>query len=292
MEKYIKLLENINYIDSIDELKSCNNTKSKRINERINELEIKNKINEVKTSSFGYVKDIFENISPILFITPKGRECLKNYLSTIKENKTLSDLYILHENICNSNIEKNEDVYLTESLNLVGVINKKDYTNGIESLVNILSEAIKYVDNIEIHRHNIFVEKNSTINESLSYLTTNKKSLKNIDKFTENFKNITEHISKKKENISNVNFDKLSESIANNTEIINNFITNNVNEETYNSYKNECIAMLESTIISSDNNMADRLKEIKNKISEKEYNISTVSEDISFFNNLKNMLNN
>lgn len=292
MEKYIKLLENINDIDNIRELKDCNNNISKKINERIVELEIKDKINEVKTSSFGYIKDIFENMSPILFKTPKGRECLKTYLNTIKENKVLSNLYILHENICNSYIEKNGDIYLTENLNLVGIINKKDYARNNETLTNILSEAIKYVNNIEINRQHIFNEKNNTINESLAYLTTNKKSLKNIDIFTENFKNITEHISRKKEDKNTNEFDRLSETIANNTEIIDTFIIKNVNEETFNSYKKECISILEYAIMNSNDDMVKRLNEIKNKISEKEYNVNTVSEDISFFNNLKNMLNN
>lgn len=275
----------INIVESIEKEKDIN--KIKLLKEEFNDLVDKHiyelqKNEEMNNINFGNIKKIYENISPKLFSTDKGRKLIHKYIKCITENKTLLNLYILYENFINLSGNKVKS-FITESLSLYD-FDKKSYNIGIDNLRNILKESLKYTNGRDIDLNDIINEKDKELNECINYITTNKKTLKNLpifeDKIDRIFNILTEIKSTKETNndeyISDINENKN----------INLVTKKNIFEE----YKNICINIIDKLLIKSDDTHSKKLNEVKNKLVDKNFNEDLIDNDLLHLIELKNTL--
>lgn len=275
----------INIVESIEKEKDIN--KIKQLKEEFNDLIDKHicalqKNEEMNNMNFGNIKKIYENISPKLFSTDKGRKLIHKYIKCITENKALLNLYILYENFINLSDNRVKS-FITENLSLYD-FDKKSYNVGIDNLRNILKESLNYTNGEDIDLNDIINEKDKELNECINYITTNKKTLKNLpifeDKIDRIFNILTEIKSIKKTNnneyISDINENKN----------INLVTKKNIFEE----YKNICINIIDKLLTKSDDTYSKKLNEVKNKLVDKNFNEDLIDNDLLHLIELKNTL--
>ena len=91
--------EKINDMKTIEELDAFQNELNEKFDTRRRVLNLIAEAKELGGKSFGYLKESFENLSGKLFKTDEGKAVMRKYTNVIKENKSLSSLHKLYENI-------------------------------------------------------------------------------------------------------------------------------------------------------------------------------------------------
>ena len=91
--------EKINDMKTLEELDALQNELNEKFEVRRRVLNLVSEARELGGKSFGYLKESFENLSPKLFKTNEGKAVMKKYAAVMKENKSLSSLHKLYENI-------------------------------------------------------------------------------------------------------------------------------------------------------------------------------------------------
>ena len=84
---------------TIEELDTYQNELNEKFDTRRRVLNLVAEAKELGSKSFGYLKESFENLSSKLFRTDEGKAVMRKYTNVIKENKSLSSLHKLYENI-------------------------------------------------------------------------------------------------------------------------------------------------------------------------------------------------
>lgn len=287
---------NFNEINDIKSLKKLQSELNEGFENRLSELNILDKANMLAESSFGHIKNCFEEITPILFESNDGRKLIGKYVSTIKNNPTLSKIYRVYESVRRTGKDTDVDYFLTNLKNDVSVLNKLDIKEATKALGEVLKEAyIKFNNQIsEMPKENV------VLNESIDYILENDVNIKNLPEFSLSIKNIREDIesrehsikTNKKNNIDET-FDTLIESFNekyndNLTEeeikIVNTILSSDNKENIFNEYVNECLNKINEKkkqfIESNDNSSANRLDTIYEQIKNKKYSKDTIVEDI------------
>lgn len=308
IEKYINLNKQIAESKNISEIENIKNEVDKLYNSHIFSLKLNEKFNTINDMSFGDVKCIFEKISTDLFKSKNGRLKINEFINTIKENKSLMNMYILHESICSPNYISDAKLFLNEALSLIGNINKKDLKEGVNKLSNIISTSINYIDVNDTNIDSIFNSETKSLNESIDYIATNKKTIKNLSTYTNKINEVSnfieEHLPKIKisenkckdideltEKLINDFNSKYSDKISvNESDIIKTYASTNDKKTVFEVYKTECIELIDSVINNSNEEVGQRLTEMKDKISKKIYNEETLDTDITYLIDLKNTL--
>lgn len=240
---------------------------------------------------FNDVINIFEEISPELFKQEKGRNMIYEFINTITKDTSLTNMYLLHEEIYTpKNIDEPKS-FLNEAPNLIGKIDKKKINEGTKKLWEITKKGLYLVGN-DINIDEVFCRVNKTINESINYITTSKKNIKNMSLFENSVKILTKFINERKGNVNNNDYiEKYTDEIVKQFNLNpNNTITNDNKKQTFESYKNECLGLINSLTESTNEKDLEKLNNFKIKLTEKVYSDKSFDDDISKLIELKKTL--
>ena len=189
----MSILNKINSIKTHTELNNFRTIVNEAIEKRANFITLCEIADSASKKSFGYIKETFESISPILFNTKGGRPIIHKYMSAIKENKNLYSLHNLYETVRKANGDT-DIKFLTENIiNEEWNINKETLKNDVLNLGKILAEGILFLG--DKAKEVVSLNENTKLNNALNFIAENKKTNKNLNKYSDAIKIISEHIS-------------------------------------------------------------------------------------------------
>lgn len=272
------------------------------MNNRYNELCL-NELKENLTSAPLYTtKHIFESISKDFYNTPKGKKILKEYVDTIKKNNSLRKAFIIFENMNKPQSVLSPDLFVNENLSFMQEIKLSEYKAGLKKINNIIRESIELAALNTEELEELIKESETDEAEAIDYLINNRKTLKNIAEYTNKVSTLTESVKNKRIFKSE---DALSESlnISDLLNMINESISGLGKEEAnavkdltlislsgqdgkeiYETYKNKCKDILEEAIKNEEAlETRSRFQRMLGQINERNYNKSTLNEDVLNF---------
>lgn len=301
---------NIQSLNTIQEIETLRNELNNKLNER--RLFVESCIigDMLSKKSFGYIKECFENISPELFNTSNGKKIIKEYTDLIKNNKNLSALHAIYENLRKA--DKNADVeFLINTITTTNWgIDSNSLNEDTYKLGRVLAEGVIYLGT---ECSSLLPEENKTYSDAVEYIVENNINKKNIVDYSNAIKIIKEHISKRenptKIELKSVNLDTLAESLINKfnetyTEKLSEteFLTlkelceSKNREDVFNKYKHSCIESLNSVMNTyATNNNTEAVSKIQNlieQVSKKEYSLDTITTDITKFIEITDIFEN
>lgn len=292
---------NIESLNTIQEIESVRTELNNKLNERRVFVESCVMGDMLSKKSFGYIKESFENISTKLFNTKEGKKIIKEYTELIKNNKNLSALHSIYENLRKA--DKNTDIdFLINTITSTNWgLNLKTISEDTYKLGRVLAEGVIYLGT---ECSSLLPEENKTYSDAVEYIVENKVDKRNIVNHSNAIKIIKEHISQKENDekieLKSVNIDTLAESLINKfnekyaddlTEVeistLKELCESKNREEVFNKYKKSCIESLNSVMntYSSDNNTeaVSKIQNLIEQVSKKEYSLDTITTDIAKF---------
>lgn len=295
-------IHEIQNIMTMNELEDYHSAINEAIENRKKFITLSEMANNASKKSFGFIKEAFEGISPELFNSVKGKKIINKYVNTIKENKNLSNLHVLYENLRKVGKDSDLDFFINNIANTTWEINKKTINEDILKLGRILAEGML---TIGTKSSNMLPEENVTFNSAVKYLAENKRSNNNIAEYSDAIKIIREHISKN-ESVKNIfekidldtyvnqmveSFNKKYSDLTNEEKIIIKEFNNSSNkEDVFNRYKQECIKKLSEAKLECDNNSdktsSNRINAVLEKVMNKSFVLENASTDICGFMDL------
>lgn len=298
--------EYINSLKTIDAVEQYRKEVNEACDKRSERIKMLNKGIELSESSFGYIKECFENLAPVLFESKEGRNIIKKYSETIKENKTLNTLHTIYENIRKTGKDSDVDFLInnivSENINL----KEKEVNESSKKLGLILSEAYLYLGE---KANDLLTKGNAELDKAVRFISENKKNIKNISDFSSAVKVIREEI-EKHENVSNRFKEKNLDEIA--TELMREFnekyndklsdeekkVVKELSESTdkeivFNKYKEICINKVNEAKSNfekeGNTESVNKLTSISEQINKKVFTENTVENDICNFIEITNI---
>ena len=292
--------EKINDMKTLGELDALQNELNEKIETRRRVLNLVSEAKELGGKTFGYIKESFENLSPKLFKTDEGKAVMKKYAAAIKENKSLSSLHKLYENIRKAHSGIDFDYFVGTLCETNWNVKPKELNEGMQKLAGIVAEG--YIVVGEGAGKYLGTEKDR-LDGAIEFIAENKVGQKNIVKYSEAVKVIREAV-EKNGNIADsfkkeTDLDKTIEDLVSRyskdeytdeeeKDMLANQIARSGDEETvFIKKKTECVDSLDEAIKKySDGNHEEELntlKKIHEQVSAKSYNPETIGPDICNF---------
>ena len=296
----MNILNEIQNIKTQSELNAFKTKVNEAIEKRAEFLNLCDFANKASQKSFGFIKESFESISPVLFNKKGGKKILSNYMLTIKENKNLLKLHNLYENLRKMSSSSDINFFVNNLTEANWNVKKEDFNSEIEKLGRILAEGILKVGN---ESFNLISESTNTkLDSAIEFIIENKKTVKNIAKYSEAVSIIKEHISSNPQNtlFETVNIDdyanKLLESFnkkytndltENDWAILKEISQSSNKEELFNKYKEDCVNKL--TEVENKykkegaNEEQQKVNAVLEKINKKSFVLENITADICGF---------
>ena len=285
-----------NNIETSNDLIRLKESFNKAFDSKIETKKLQEKVAEFSNLNFGDLKTLFEGISYRLF--DNNRDCIADYVKTIKGNKALSTLYNLYENSLKPSHTKDAGLLVFAMTSLSDGIDKKQLNEGISKLTKIVKESV-LKSGVSVEEVDELLSKNKSINESLSFIFTNKKSPKNLFEYTNRVHEAVNYIN---ENMTPENVDAdtviktngellkdLNEAISCENEWEREAIkeltlvrlSESTGEELFEQYKQDCLSLLNEKIEES-NNMEEgiRFSTMKESLEKKMFDGDKLNESI------------
>lgn len=296
----MNILNEIQNIKTQSELNAFKTKVNEAIEKRAEFLNLCDFANKASQKSFGFIKESFESISPVLFNKKGGKKIMSNYMLTIKENKNLLKLHNLYENLRKMSSSSDINFFVNNLTETNWNLKKEDFNSEIKKLGRILAEGILKVGN---ESFNLISESTNTkLDSAIEFIIENKKTVKNIAKYSEAVSIIKEHISNNPQNtlFETVNIDdyanKLLESFnkkytndltENDWAILKEISQSSNKEELFNKYKEECVNKL--TEVENKykkegaNEEQQKVNAVLEKINKKSFVLENITADICGF---------
>lgn len=291
-------MKNINYKKLIQEAKNhdeLNKVKNDFLAEclvRENKIAVTQLL--AKINNFCDAKAMFESIAPSLISMKSGKQLINKYINIIKENKSLKTLYAYYEGLSKNETPVSKKTYITEALSLGNNINQKEYLNGVKSIIGVITESFKILGDEFVLKNVSHNETSSIIGESLCYLSSTNKNIKNLNDYIKHIDIVSENIIENKN--TDINVDMTLDEIISNT-----LTTENVNikeifesenkEESFKKNKQLCLEMISSEKSKTkDEEVLKKLNEIESKLSNKTYQFESFTKDMFYMTELQEML--
>ena len=292
--------EKINTMKSLEELDVYQNELNEMFDTRRRVLSLVSEASEMGGKSFGYLKESFENMSPKLFKSNEGKAVMNKYTKTIKENKSLSSLHKLYENIRKAHSGIDVDYFVGTLCETNWNVKGRELSDGMEKLAGIVAEGYIVVGE---GAGKYLGTENDRLDGAIEFIAENKVGQKNIVKYSEAVKVIREAV-EKNGNIADsfkkeTDLDKTIEDLVSkyskddyNEEEEKDALTNQIarsgDEETvFVNKKTDCLKSLGEAIKKyEDGEHEDELstlKKIHEQVSAKSYNPETIGPDICNF---------
>lgn len=292
--------EKINNMKSIEELDAYQNELNEKFDTRRRVLNLIAEAKELGGKSFGYLKESFENLSSKLFRTDEGKAVMRKYTNVIKENKSLSSLHKLYENIRKAHSGIDFDYFVGTICETNWNVKAKELTEGMENLAGVVAEGYIVVGE---GAGKYLGTENDRLDSAIEFIAENRAGQKNIVKYSEAVKVIREAV-EKNGNIADsfkkeTDLDKTIEDLISKyskdeytdeeeKDMLANQIARSGDEEAvFIKKKTECVDSLDEAIKKySDGNHDEELstlKKIHEQVSAKSYNPETIGPDICNF---------
>lgn len=256
--------------------------------------------------NFGKIKTVFNNllIEGIIKKDEKSKKLFAKYLKTIKESNILKTQFLVYHNIENriDGDAWSANLFVSENIKLIQDFKPSDIQKENEKLINILGEKIEDIDGYEL----------ATLHESISNLGSTKKTAKNIDKLSNEFKNVVNYVTSNKPKeihevidlpvslIANLAVSKFNERYSALDEsdkvVLKVLIGSNFEAKKifYSDTIKECTELVEVLLKDADSDSKERLSKVKSKLLEEKQEITEddflvkISRLIELRDNLKN----
>lgn len=285
---------------SIEELDAFQNELNEKFETRRRVLNLISEAKELGGKTFGYLKESFENLSPKLFKTTEGKAVMNKYASAIKENKSLSALHKLYENIRKAHSGIDFDYFVGTLCETNWNVKEKELNEGMKKLAGIVAEGYVVVGE---GAGKYLGTENDRLDGAIEFIAENKVGQKNIVKYSEAVKVIREAV-EKNGNIADsfkkeTDLDKTIEDLVSKysreeytdeeeKDMLTNQIARSGDEETvFIKKKTECVDSLDEAIKKYDDGKHEEelaaLKKIHEQVSAKSYNPETIGPDICNF---------
>lgn len=211
--------------------------------------------------SLGNIITIFENISPDLIKTKGGKKAIANFVSLVKEDINIRNVYVLKENLIKNVGISNPREFITESIETAKeTSDAKTIKESKKKLVSFVSEAISMIPPKRISEKIAVDEKIKSINENIDVLLWGKKTIKN----------------------AGARINSMNEAVK----FLSNINPTESKEDVFESYKNQCIKTIDEAWKESDTTVRMKLTEMKDKLSKKMYSELTADDDIKYMKEL------
>lgn len=301
---------NIDTFKTIREVENYRKAMNEACDRRIDYISLCETAGNVSKKSFGYIKDAFESISPILFKSTEGKRIMKKYADTIRESWNLSSLHHLFEAIRKAG--KNSDInFLIESIaDENWRIDSKTLAKDTQKLGRVLAEGIICAG---LEGKRLLPEEKKSLDFAVMYIAENRKSQKNLAEYSNAMKVIREKVMGNEDSVNifecrdvdlnetirslcedfnqKYNAENLSESEI---KALKGLLNSEDREKIFNEYKDKCMAEINEAKRSfeskGDKMSSDRLATVMEQVNSKEYNPDTVGDDICSLIQLTNVL--
>ena len=289
-KKYEQIIKKTNSLNELNDIKNDFLAECKKQENKINVSNILYQID-----NFCGAKTLFESLAPSLMRKKGGKNIINKYVNVIKENKSLKTIYAYYEGLKNSKKPENKKAYITEALSITNPIQYNEYVKGIGDIINVISESFKLLGD-EYVLNNVSYDKNSSIiGESLVYLSTTKKNIKNLNEYMSHIDRVSNNLVENNE--KNINTDLTLEEIVSDmkqqiseSNVDDIFNTDN-KENTFQKSKNICMEMISKQKKSTnDNEIISKLNEMEEKLSKKQYTYETYTKDMLYMTELQEVL--
>ena len=252
--------------------------------------------------NFGYINAIFLQNSENLFKTKVGKSVIREYMSIIKNSKSLLRENSVYEFVESLNYSENVKDQITEAINLLNDVDKKQLKEEHVKLIKLIEKNnIKEIENVE----------NKSLFESIDKLIFSKKSIKAISEKVDNINAIVECVKSKKNVISedkdikeyddlSVNYilqkfnEKYSNALDEDQRRLFESVSSldeNVQSETFENERKACLKLANDFLKEAiDNDTRESLLSVKEKLLEDKYDKDTYIQDIISYIDLKNTL--
>lgn len=299
-------MDYVNTLNTIQEVESYRNTINEMCDNRHKFIVLCEEAKELSTKSFGFIKESFEALSPILFKSSEGKRLMNKYTKMIKENKNLSSLHTINENIRKAGNETDVDFFVNSLMVVEWGVNPSTIKEDTKKLGRILSEAYLLVGE---EAKGLIPNENVSLSNAVNFIAESKMGNRNISEYSDAAKIIKEHIKNKdsKKNVfESVNLDELAASLIKefnakydgklNSEeiaILKEVSCSENREEVFNKYKNACTVKITEAKkkfeANGDKSSSDRLGVVLEQISNKTFVLDTVGSDICSLIELSNI---
>ena len=296
----------VNTFKTIQEVETYRNMVNEMCDNRHKFIVLCEEASELSDKSFGFIKESFEALSPMLFKTSEGKKLMNKYTKMIKENKNLSSLHTINENIRKASNETDVDFFVNSLMVVEWGVNPSTLKEDTKKLGRVLSEAYLLVGE---DAKALIPKENVSLSKAVNFIAESKKGTKNISEYSDAAKIIKEHIKTKdsKKNVfESVNLDELAESLIKefNTKyegklnsdeiaILKEVSCSENREEVFNKYKNACTDKINEAKkkfeANGDKSSSDRLGVVLEQISNKTFVLDTVGSDICSLIELSNI---
>lgn len=137
--------------------------------------------------NFGKIYKIIEENAEKLYKTEKGRKALGKVAKLIRENKVLKEQFNVYTTLASMSSDVDVDNYLYEAMQFIPDFTRAELRENNQRLADVIKEA-----NMNT---NVFISKDDNkLYEAIEYMLSNKKSLKNLDKFQMAESTVKNHI--------------------------------------------------------------------------------------------------
>lgn len=286
-------LNRINKINTLSELENLKNEFLNECEKRATKIKVSNLLGEAK--NFCGSKSMFESLAPTLMSKKGGKNIINKYVNTIKENKSLKTLYAYYEGLKENETPELKKTYITEALSITKPIQYNEYVKGVSDIIKLISESFKILGD-EFVLNNIKPDyKSISLDESLVYLSTTKKSLKNLNEYFAHMNNVSNNLTEgtnKKIDVDSTLDEIVSEMKNNvNESNIDNIFQTEDKEKTFREYKETCLKQIvEQKNKTNDIDILNKLNEIENKLRNKHYVYETFTKDMFYMKDLQEVL--
>ena len=253
--------------------------------------------------NFGNIKDTFKNIvvESVLRKDKEGKKVFSKFLKTLKENKTLSDQYLIYKNLQTKKFDDGGQAreYIKENITLLRNLNENHIQKGNDYFLKLLK-------GVEI------IKENDSFYNDITYLTKTKKTPSNIDKRNTSTDNIVRLMLEKEDEvvvkesldippsiITKLAVDKFNNRYSNisesEKEIIKTILNGNDEDKlnTFIKLKKGCVETIDKKLDeSSDIDLKDKLLRVKDKLLNMVYNKEDSVNNISSVYELKESISN
>lgn len=299
-------MDYVNTLNTIQEVESYRNTINEMCDKRHKFIVLCEEAKELSTKSFGFIKESFEALSPILFKSSEGKKLMNKYTKMIKENKNLSSLHTINENIRKAGSETDVDFFVNSLMVVEWGVNPSTLKEDTKKLGRVLSEAYLLVGE---EAKTLIPNENVSLSNAVNFIAESKKGTKNISEYSDAARIIKEHIKSKdaKKNVfESIDLDTLAKRLVEDFNVkysdkltieeanaLREISSSKDRESVFNKYKEVCKSKIteakKNFESKGDKASSDRLGVVLEQIASKSYVLDTVGADICSLIELSNI---
>lgn len=285
-------IKKANSISELNKIKESLLNECEKQEKRILVNDVLNNINDFVTA-----KVVFESLASSLLYKTGGKHLINTYTNIIKENKSLKTLYSYSEGLNRNNTSDSKKEYINEALSIGEYINKSEYYNGLKKILNVISESFDILGDDFVLENVKIDNKTKLIGESLHYISSTKKTIKNLNEYMSHINTVSEIVNENVDNEIDINLPL--EEVVSKIKIKKNTITENIDdifntddkESSFNKTKKICMEMIyNQKNSSSDSEIINELNKMEENLDKKKYTFETFTKDMIYMSELQEVL--